>query len=157
MPSSTLRRLFAVAAALCFFPLSRAAFAQDPQLLVGARVVGESIALAWADTSEGLRLDDERAQAVIEQFTGTDWAFFDNSQLVIGKNAEPILSLFFAATEDRTFFIIHRRESTFQVDGKVIRDAATKEGFADLYITTIAEDGTSSSTVFLEVGLNFTQ
>jgi hypothetical protein len=94
---------------------------------------------------------------VIAQFTGTDWAFFDDGRLVIGKNAEPILIVTFASTEDQTFFVVHRRETTYQVDGKVIRNAETKEGLADIYLTTLAEDGKSSSTVFLEVDLKFTK
>jgi len=155
MPTFTLRRLVTLAAALCFLTLSRAAFAQE--LLIGASVTGEPFAVAWADTSQGLSLDEQRAKDVIAQFTGTDWAFFDDSRLVIGKNAEPILILAFVGTEDQTFFLVHRREATYQVDGKVLRDPETKEGFADIYLTTVAEDGKSSSTVFLEVDLKFTR
>jgi hypothetical protein len=155
MPSSTFRRLVTLAVALCFLSLPRAASAQD--LLIGASVVGEPFALAWADTSQGLSLDDQRARDVIAQFTGTDWAFLSGNQLVIGKNAQPILITAYVTTEDQTFFVIHRRTTTYQVDGKVIRDPATKEGFADLYLTTVAEDGQSSSTVFLELDLKFTR
>jgi hypothetical protein len=120
-------------------------------------VIGDPSALAWADTSEGLSLDEQRAKDVIEQFKGTDWAFMDDSSLVIGKNAEPILIVAYAGTEDQTFFVLHRRQPTYQVDGKVVRNPETKEGFADIYLTTIAEDGKSSSTVFLQVDLKFTK
>lgn len=157
MPTSTLRRLLTLAAALCVLSLSPTAFAQDPQLAIGARTTSAPFTFAWVDTAEGLRLDEQRARDVAAQFSDTDWAFFDNSQLVIGKNAQPLVGVFYAASEDLSFFLLHRREKSFQMDGKVIRDPQTRQGFADLYITTVAEDGQSSSTVFLQVPLNFTR
>src|SRR5687768_7077834 len=120
MSTLTLRRLVTLAAALGSLSLSRSALAQE--LDIGAQVTGTPNAIAWADTSQGLQLDDQRAKDVAAQFTGVDWGFFDKNQMIIGKNAEPILTLFYLTNEARTFFLYHRRERTYQVDGMAFRD-----------------------------------
>lgn len=157
MRSSTLRRLVMLVALLGSFSISRVALAQTPQLIVGATVNGDPIALAWAETNTELRLDPERAKEVAAEFVGTEWAFNDNSLLVITKNAEPYLSVYFAASQDRSFFVLHGRGSNFQVDGKVVRNLETKAGYADIYLTVEAEDGKSSSTVFIQMLLKYSQ
>jgi hypothetical protein len=155
MSTSTLRRLLTLAASLCLLSLCRPALAQD--LEMGARATGTPFTVAWADTGQGLQLDPDRAKDVADQFAGVDWGFFTNGQLIIGKNAEPILTLFYITNEARTFFLFHRRERTYQVDGLALRDAADKTGLAEFYITTVAEDGSASSTVFVRTDLSFTR
>lgn len=155
MHASTLRRLVTLAVSLFCLCLARGAMAQDAQLLLAARTTQEPGAFVWVDTPEGLGISTEAAQAIRTQFAGTDWGFFDNNQLIIGKDAQPILIAFYVANSDSTFFIIHRRTRTFSIDGTAFRDAATKEGLADLFITTFAEDGNSSQTAYLSFRLSF--
>jgi hypothetical protein len=150
-----LRRCLTLAAALCCFFISPAAFAQDPELDIGAQVIGTPNTVAWADTSQGLSLDEQRAKDVATQFTSADLGFFKDNTFVIGKNAQPVLVLAYVVNADTTFFLYHRREPTYQVDGSAFRDPETKEGFAEFYLTTVAEDGKSSSTVFVQARLKW--
>jgi hypothetical protein len=155
MPTFTLRRWVALAAVLFCSCLARAATAQD--LLLGASSAGDPFTSVWVDSSQGVTMDSDLAKQVATQYSTTDWAFFDNNQLVIGKNAQPVLTAFYVGDEDRTFFLVHRRAQNVSVDGVVVRDPSTKEGLATLFIITSTEDGSSTATAYLEFDLKFLQ
>jgi hypothetical protein len=155
MQCAAIRRLFPLAALLCLLA-ARSAVAQDPQLLIGARVTAAPIGLSFVDSSSGISFDDAVTAPLVTQFTGTDWAFFDNGALVVGKDAQPLFAIAHAGTEDLTFFIIHRKLTQFTIDGTVFRDAASKNGSAEVFITQ-SLDNNRTATTFLRIPLAFTK
>jgi len=150
-----IRRLIPLAALLCV-ALSRGAMGQA--MLLNAATTTSLTVNVFADTADGhVSLDTNAAQPIQDQFTGTDWGFFDDGTLVIGKNAQPVQQAVYLTTQDRTFFVFHFTDKTHIVNGTVIRSSTDpKQGAADLFLTTLAADG-SSTTAYIQFTLTFVQ
>lgn len=155
MSNQAIRRLIPLAALLCV-ALSRSAMAQA--MLQNAATTTSLTVNVFADTADGrVSLDANAAQPIQDQYTGTDWGFFDNDLLVIGKNAQPVQQAVYLTTQDRMFFVFHFTDKTHVVNGTVIRSSTDpKQGAADLFLTTIAADG-SSTTAYIQFTLSFVQ
>lgn len=158
MSDQTMRRLLPLAALLVLLT-ARSALAQgDAQIIAGAHTSGAPQAIGFADTGQSSQISDEVAQTAVTQFTDTDWAFFDDGLLVIGKNAQPILMTGYLTTSDRQSFLFHRQDAKFAINGTVVRDPQNpKQGVAEFFYTLFAVDGHSASTAYVLVGLTFVQ
>jgi hypothetical protein len=155
MSNHAFRRLMPLAALLCV-ALTRSAMAQA--MLQNAAMTTSLTVDVFADTADGrVSLDASAAQPIQDHYTGTDWGFFDNGLLVIGKNAQPIQQAVYLATQDRTFFVFHFTDKTHIVNGTVIRSSTDpKQGAAQMFATTLNADG-SSTTAYIQFALTFVQ
>jgi hypothetical protein len=155
MSNQAVRRLVPLVALLCV-ALSRSAMAQA--MLQNAATTTSVTVDVFADTAGGqVSLDASAAQPFMDQYSGTDWGFFDNSLLVIGKNAQPVQQAVYLTTQDRTFFLFHFTDKTHIVNGTVIRGSTDpKQGAAEMFLTTLAADG-SSTTAYIQFILSFVQ
>jgi len=156
MHSTRLRRLFSLAGLLCLLAARTAVAQGDAQLVIGARVTAAPVGFSFVDSGNSLSLDSAVAAPLITQFTGTDWAFFDDGALVIGKNAQPLFVIAYIGTDDQTFFVLHRRLPQFTIDGTVIRDAQSKQGIAEVFITQQLDNNRIGAT-YLRIPLAFTK
>jgi hypothetical protein len=153
--NQAIRRLIPLAALLCV-ALSRSAMAQA--MLQNAATTTSLTVNVFADTADGrVSLDPNAVQPIQDQYTGTDWGFFDDGTLVIGKNAQPVQQAVYLTTQDRTFFVFHFTDKTHIVNGTVIRSSTDPmQGAADMFVTTLAADG-SSTTAYFQFILSFAQ
>jgi hypothetical protein len=158
MSNLAMRRLIPLALLLALL-MARSALAQgDGQIIAGAHTSGAPQAIGFADTEQGSQISNEVAQTAVTQFSDTDWAFFDDGTLVIGKNAQPILITGYLTTSDRQSFLFHRQDAKFAISGTVLRDSQNpKQGVAEFWYTLFAEGGRSASTAYVLVGLTFVQ
>jgi hypothetical protein len=155
MSNQAIRCMVPLAALLCV-ALSRSAMAQA--MLQNAATTTSLTVNVFADTADGrVSLDASAAQPIMDRYTGTDWGFFDNDLLVIGKNAQPVQQAVYLTTQDRTFFLFHFTDKTHIVNGTVIRSSTDpKQGAAEMFLTTLAADG-SSTTAYIQFILSFVQ
>jgi hypothetical protein len=153
--NQAIRRLIPLAALFCV-ALSRSAMGQA--MLLNAATSTSLTVDVFADTADGrVSLNPDAAQPIQDQYTGTDWGFFDDGTLVIGKNAQPVQQAVYLTTQDRTFFVFHFTDKTHIVNGTVIRSSTDpKQGAAELFLTTLAADG-SSTTAYVQFLLTFVQ
>jgi hypothetical protein len=158
MSNQAIRRLMPLAVLLSLL-VARSALAQGTgQIIAGAHTSGAPNVVGFADSAQGTALSDDVAQATINQFSDTDWAFFDDGTLVIGKNAQPILITGYLGSQDKSSFLFHRRDPKFTIDGTVLRDPQNpKQGQAEFWYAVIADDGKSASTSYVLVNLTFVQ
>jgi hypothetical protein len=153
--NQAIRRLIPLAVLLCV-ALSRGAMGQA--MLLNAATTTSLTVDVFADTADGRASPNpDAAQPIQDQYTGTDWGFFDNGLLVIGKNAQPVQQAVYLTTQDRTFFVFHFADKSHIVNGTVIRSSTDpKQGAAELFLTTLAADG-SSTTAYIQFLLTFVQ
>jgi hypothetical protein len=158
MSMDTFRRLMPLVV-LLWLLMARSALAQgDGQIVAGAHTSGAPNVIGFADSAQGSAVSNDVAQATVNQFSDTDWAFFDDGTLVIGKNAQPILITGYLISEDKQFFLFHRRDKKFSIHGTVLRDRQDpKQGQAEFWYAVFADDGTSASTSYVLVNLTFVQ
>jgi hypothetical protein len=158
MSNQAIRRLMPLAVLLSLL-MARSAVAQGTgQIIAGAHTSGAPNVIGFADTAQGSAPSDDVAKATTDQFNDTDWAFFDDGTLVIGKNAQPILITGYLGSQDKSFFVFHRRDPKFTFDGTVIRDPQNpKQGQAEFWYAVIADDGKSASTSYALISLTFVQ
>jgi hypothetical protein len=157
MTYQPMRRLMPLAILLSLV-LSRGALAQTNPVVIAAAKTTDLAVNVFADAADGtVTLDTERQKTLQEQYTGTDWSIFDNGVVAISKNNQTVEVANSLSTTDKTFYFFHFRDKDHVVNGTIIRSTTDKtQGVANLFITTFAADG-SSTTAYIQFVLTFTQ
>jgi hypothetical protein len=155
-----LKRMHGIAAtALCAvsFALLAAPHAQAAGTEIArAEVTGKPWVLVWVDTKDGTGIDNKAAQSFQTLFAGTVWSITDDNRIAVTKDGKGLLQLLYPSWEDQSAFPFHARAQRAFVDGVLFRyPSEPDKGHADVYITELGTDGTSSRTIHLQVALAF--
>jgi hypothetical protein len=129
----------------------------DPKLIAQARAAAELTVNVVLDTDQGSRLNNQAAQSVQTQLAGSDWSILDNGQAIVAKGDKRVLGpLAVFTNSDHDFFLLHSRSPKLSVDGTIRRwGDDLKEGFAELFVAQLANDGRTWVTFNLQVPLTF--
>lgn len=144
-----------VAPVLCALALTGAAHAANPQPLAQA-TASKPGGLVWTDTDKGTGLDAKAIEPIAAQFDGSQWTVLDNGILTITKGGKTLLSTAWVANKEGTYAPLHARIGSMTVDGTIYRDAKNmSQGFGELFINQVAQDGKSARSIRLAVDLAF--
>jgi hypothetical protein len=130
--------------------------AGTPGVIAKGQAAADPGVLVWIDTDKGTGLDSKSAQAVHDQFAGTEWAILDNGTMTVSKGGKVILTTAWVSNKAVTFVPLHVRSGSLTIDGTIYRDDNDpSQGFGELYINQLASDGKSARSLRIGVNLSF--
>jgi hypothetical protein len=154
------RMTLIVATAVCGLALGfhgpAAQAAGTPSVVAKAQADNDPGALVWIDSDKGTGLDGKSAQAIHDQFAGTEWAVLDNGQMTVSKAGKVLVAAIWASNKEGTYFPLHARAGSMTIDGTIYRYSSDmSKGFGELFINQVASDGKSARSLRIEVNLAF--